>query len=119
MSGPAVPVPQVTVSHASSGADVGERRRRTAVPGTPSHGEHGLAADRDAVGEAEPFEAGAERRVRAVVGIDDDAGDREARLQDGPHLRQRDAPLLAKPHGRRDAGGRAPRAHRPSTTAGR
>ena len=79
-------------------------------------GERRLAADRDAVGEAEPFEPGAERGVRAVVGIDDDAGDREAGLQDGAHLGQRDAPLLAKPDGRRECPRRHSARHRPSTT---
>ena len=72
-------------------------------------GEGRLAADGDAIGEAEPFEPGAERGVRAVVGVDDHAGDRKAGLQDSPHLGQRDAPLLAKPDGGREAGHGAPR----------
>ena len=53
------------------------------MPGHARDGEGRLAANGDAVGEAEPFEPGAKRGVRAVVGIDDDAGDREAGLQDG------------------------------------
>ena len=81
--------------------------RAVAVSGAghAGHRERGLAANRDAIREPEPFEAGAKGRVGAVVGVDDDPGDREAGLLHRAHLRQRDAPLLAKAHGRRNAGG--------------
>jgi hypothetical protein len=64
---------------------------------------HRLAANRDAIREPQALQAGAEVRVAPVIRIDHHAGDREARLQDRAHLRQRDAPFLAKLERRRNA----------------
>ena len=75
--------------------------RRLAVDAR--HGEGRLAANGDAIGQAESLQPGAELGVAPVVRIDDHRRDREARLPNRPHLRQRDAPLLAKAHRRRQS----------------
>ena len=77
--------------------------RRHGRGGNARHGEDRFAANRDAVGQAEAFQARAEGGIGAVVGIDDDGRDREVGLLNGAHLRQRDAPLLAELDGRRQA----------------
>ena len=97
-----MPAPHVTVSHAS-------RARRCPGGGTERlavdarHGEGRLAANGDAIGQAKSLQSGAELGVAPVVRIDDHPRDRETRLPNRPHLRQRDPPLLAKVHRRRQS----------------
>ena len=85
----------------------GGNGRRGLSAGHVRDGEGRAAANGHAIGEAQSLQPGAKRGVAAVVGIDHDAGDREARLEHGPHLRQRHPPLLAKDQGRRNADGGA------------
>ena len=67
-----------------------------AVAGHPTTVHVALAANRHAIARGPGVPGRRETRVAAVVGIDHDAREREARLQNRADLRQRDAPLLAK-----------------------
>jgi len=55
-----------------------------------------VAADGDAIAQAQPFQARAKLRVRSVIGVDDDARHRETGLTHGADVGERHAPLLAK-----------------------
>lgn len=79
----------------------------TGPAGTRQPQRHG-PPDRDAIPQPESFEAAAKGRRRPIIGVRHRRSELKARLQDAPHMRQGDAPLLAKPDRVRNPGLRPP-----------